>query len=128
MNKMLIGASAASLFLLASQALADARATVDAFAAAMAAKDKAAIEGAFTPDAGYAYAVEGDLSRGDKFDAWLQSDIVGPGSVFNIESASVNGETVDAMVVWGRGSPSTQARYIFTVVDGKIDSWRMTGR
>jgi uncharacterized protein (DUF1697 family) len=23
---------------------------------------------------------------------------------------------------------STQARYIFTVVDGKIDSWRMTGR
>lgn len=102
---------------------------VDALIAAMAAGDAAVVEAAFTEDAGYAYSLDGDLTRGDGFDAWVASDITGPGSQFSIESATVTGDTVSALVLWGRGgNATTPARYVFTVVDGKIDSWRMTGR
>jgi hypothetical protein len=101
---------------------------VDALVAAMAAGDAAAVEAAFTPDAGYAYSLDGGLTRGDGFDAWITSDITGPGSVFVIESAAVEGDTVDALVLWGRGSATSPARYVFTVLEGKVDSWRMTSR
>ena len=103
--------------------------SVDALAAAMAAADDAAITAAFTNDAGYAYSLDGNLSRGEGFDGWIASDITGPDSIFAIESATVTGDTVDALVLWGRGgNASTEARYVFTVVDGKVDSWRMTNR
>lgn len=103
--------------------------TVDALIAAMAAGDASVVATAFTEDAGYAYSLDGDLTRGDGFDAWVMSDITGPGSQFSIESATVTGDTVDALVLWGRGgNATTPARYVFTLVDGKIDSWRMTGR
>jgi hypothetical protein len=105
-----------------------ARAAVEALIAAMAAGDAAAVNAAFTEDAGYAYLLDGDLNRGDAFDGWIASDITGPGSTFIIESATETEGTVDALVLWGRGEPSTPARYVFTVVDGKIDGWRMTGR
>lgn len=102
---------------------------VDALIAAMAARDATVVETAFTEDAGYAYSLDGDLTRGDGFDAWVTSDITGPKSQFSIESATVTGATVDALVLWRRGgNATTPARYVFTVVDGKIDSWRMTGR
>ena len=95
----------------------------------MAAGDAAVVEAAFTADAGYAYSLDGDLTRGDCFDAWVTSDITGPRSLFSIESATVTGDTVDALVLWGRaGNATTPARYVFTVIDGKIDSWRMTGQ
>jgi hypothetical protein len=104
-------------------------AAIDALIAAMKSGDAAAVEAAFTPDAGYAYSVDGSLTRGDGFDAWVTSDITGPGSQFMIESATVTGDTVDALVMWGRGGTlSSPARYIFTVQDDKVDSWRMTGR
>jgi hypothetical protein len=101
---------------------------VDALIAAMTAGNAAAVEAAFTPDAGYSYSLDGDLTRGDGFDAWITSDITGPGSIFVIESATVTDATVDALVLWGRGEANGPARYIFTVVDGKVDSWRLTGR
>jgi hypothetical protein len=104
------------------------RGTVDALIAAMAAGDAAAVNAAFTPDAGYAYSLDGELNRGDAFDGWIASDITGPGSKFVIESATEANGTVDALVLWGRGEPSTPARYVFTIVDGKIDSWRMANR
>jgi hypothetical protein len=122
--KLALAALAAST----AAALADARATVDQLAAAMAAKDAAAITALFTDDAGYAYALEGDLKRGDGFDTWLQSDIIGPGSVFNIENAEVKDGIVDAAVVWGRDAPANPARYVFTLIGGKIDSWRIANR
>lgn len=102
---------------------------VDALVAAMAAGDAAAVMAAFTQDAGYAYSLDGALTRGDGFDAWVASDITGPRSQFAIESATVEGDRVDALVLWGRGGAMTSpARYVFTVVDGKVDSWRMAGR
>ena len=102
---------------------------VDALIAAMTSGDAAAVEGSFTPDAGYAYSLDGDLTRGDGFDAWITSDITGPGSQFKIESETVTSDTVDALVIWGRGGAvPSPARYVFTIVDGKIDSWRMTNR
>ncbi|MGL4239047.1 hypothetical protein [Tabrizicola sp.] len=102
---------------------------VDALIAAMASGDAATVEGSFTPDAGYAYSLDGNLTRGDGFDGWITSDITGPGSQFMIESATVTGDTVDALVMWGRGGSMTSpARYVFTVEGGKIDSWRMTNR
>jgi hypothetical protein len=104
------------------------RAAVDALIAAMAAGDAAAVNAAFTADAGYAYSLNGELNRGDAFDGWIASDITGPGSKFVIESATEANGTIDALVLWGRGEPSTPARYVFTVVDGKIDSWRMANR
>jgi SnoaL-like domain len=105
------------------------RDAVDALIAAMASGDAAAVEATFTPDAGYAYSVDGGLTRGDGFDAWVTSDITGPGAQFRIESATVTDSTVDALVMWGRGGNMTSpARYIFTVAGGKVDSWRMTGR
>jgi hypothetical protein len=104
------------------------RAAVDVLVAAMAAGDGAAVTAAFTNDAGYAYSLDGNLTRGDGFDAWIASDITGPGSKFIIESATETQGTLDALVLWGRGEPATPARYVFTIVDGKIDSWRMTGR
>ncbi len=124
---------ALSLILAASAALpakADpARDAVDALVAALKAGNTEAVAAAFTEDAGYAYSVDGDLNRGDSFDSWLQSDITGPGSVFEIEAATVADGTVDAEVLWGRGGNATRpARYIFAVKDGKIDSWRVTGR
>lgn len=114
----------------ASPSLADdPRAAVDALASAMAASDTTAILQAFTDDAGYAYSLEGELIRGDAFDAWVQSDITGPSAVFTIESATVAGNRVDALVLWGRaGIASTPARYVFDIVDGRIDAWRMSGR
>lgn len=119
-----------SLLALSAPAFAEGpQDAVDALIAAMAAGDAAGVEAAFTEDAGYAYSLDGDLTRGDGFDAWVTSDITGPGSQFSIESATVTGDTVDALVLWGRGgNATTPARYVFTVVDGKIDSWRMTGR
>jgi hypothetical protein len=114
--------------LIPGTAFADPKPAVEALVTAMTAGDAAAVEAAFTPDAGYAYSLDGALTRGDGFDAWIASDITGPGSVFVIESDTVTGDTVDAMVLWGRGDATTPARYVFTVVDGRIDSWRMTGR
>jgi uncharacterized protein YdeI (BOF family) len=102
---------------------------VETLAAAMADGDRAAVEAAFTEDAGYSYSLEGDLTRGTGFDTWVQSDITGPGSIFIIESATVEGNQVDALVRWGRGgTASTPARYVFVVEGGLIDAWRMTGR
>ena len=97
---------------------------------ALEAGDIAAIEAAFTEDAGYAYSIDGALNRGDRFDRWLESDITAPGSVFIIESVrEEQGATVDVDVMWGRGGNSnSEARYIFTVDNGQIDSWRMTRR
>ena len=107
----------------------DPLAVVQSLAAAMQAADDPTIVEAFTEDAGYAYSLEGALSRGERFDAWLTSDITGPDSIFEIEEATVNGDTVDTLVVWGRGgNAASEARYVFTVIDGRIDSWRMTGR
>jgi hypothetical protein len=112
-----------------SPAFADPKEAVTALIEAMAAGDAATVEASFTPDAGYAYSLDGDLTRGDGFDAWITSDITGPGSQFMIESETVTGDTVDALVLWGRGgNMTTPARYVFTVEEGKIDSWRKTGR
>ena len=97
--------------------------------AAMGAGDAAAVEAAFTDDAGYAYSLEGDLTRGEGFDAWVASDITGPKAQFVIESATETDTTLDALVLWGRGGSMTSpARYVFAVKEGKIDSWRPTGR
>jgi hypothetical protein len=118
-----------ALLTLATPAFAEGpQDAVNALVTAMAADDAAAVEAAFTEDAGYAYSLEGDLTRGDGFDAWVASDITGLGSIFVIESATVTSDTVDALVLWGRGTASSPARYVFTVVDGRVDSWRMTNR
>jgi hypothetical protein len=118
-----------ALLTLATPAFAEGpQDAVDALVTAMVAGDTAAVEAAFTEDAGYAYSLDGDLTRGDGFDAWVASDITGPGSIFVIESAAVTSDTVDALVLWGRGTASSPARYVFTVVDGKVDTWRMTSR
>lgn len=119
-----------SLLSLSSPAFADdPQEAVDALRAAMVAGDAAVVEAAFAEDAGYAYSLDGDLIRGDGFDAWITTDITGARSQFSMGSATVTGDTVDALVLWGRGGRAiTPARYVFTVVDGKIDTWRMTGR
>jgi hypothetical protein len=77
---------------------------------------------------GFAYSLDGALTTGDRFRSWLQSDIVGPGSRFRIESQTVTGERVDTLVVWGRGEMNRPARYVFDVRDGKVIAWRMTNR
>lgn len=122
-------ALAGTLMLATAQAFAaDARATIDALSQALQAGKAAEAAAMFSENAGYAYSVDGALNDGARFDAWYQSDIAGPGSRFMIESATVDGGKVDAMVLWGRGEMTTPARYIFEVVDGAIVSWRMTSR
>jgi limonene-1,2-epoxide hydrolase len=110
---------------LASDPLATVRSLSDALQAGQSAEALALID---TDQGGYAYSLDGPLTTGENFRAWLQSDIVGPGSKFEVESQTVSGNTVDALVVWGRGAPTTPARYVFEVRDGKIVSWRMTNR
>jgi hypothetical protein len=91
----------ATLISLSSPAFAEGpRDAVDAQIAAMAAGDATVVEAAFTEDAGYAYSLDGDLTRGDGFHAWVTSDIAGPGSQFNIESATVTGDTWPAPRRW----------------------------
>jgi limonene-1,2-epoxide hydrolase len=122
----------AGLLLVAGSTLsafaADPAATVKAFSQALMDGKSAEALAMFSADAGYAYSLDGTLNTGEKFRAWLQSDIVGPGSKFIIEKETVTGETVDTEVLWGRGTPATPARYVFEVKDGKIISWRMTNR
>lgn len=122
--------AAASLLFSSTLAFAaDPAATVRAFSEALqAGKSAEALAMVDQAKGGYAYSLDGALNTGDAFAAWLQSDIVGPGSKFIIEKETVTGETVDTEVLWGRGTPSTPARYVFEVKDGKIVSWRMTNR
>jgi len=112
----------------ASALAADPAATVRAFAQALQQGKSAEAVAMISPEAGYAYSLDGALTTGDRFKGWLQSDIVGPGSTFVIEAETVTGTTVDTLVMWGRGTPSTPARYVFEVKDGLITSWRMTRR
>ena len=114
---------------LTNPAAADSKATVDAFVAAVNKSDQAAVKALLAPNAGYAYSLDGALTTGDRFEAWLQSDIFGPSARVRIDQVlSATPARVDTHVTWGRGSPTTEARYVFDVADGKITGWRMMRR
>lgn len=121
--------AALALVLSAGHALAtDPLATVRALSEALRAGKSAEALALIDASGGYAYSLDGPLNTGERFSAWLQSDIVGPGSKFVLESQSVVGDRVDALVMWGRGEMNRPARYVFEVRNGKVVSWRMTAR
>jgi hypothetical protein len=127
LRSLILGAAFALLSGAAAFA-ADASATIKAFSQALIDGRTAEAAAMFSANAGYAYSLDGALNTGEGFEAWLQSDIIGPGSKFMIESETVNGATVDTLVLWGRSEMNRPARYVFEVVDVKITSWRMTNR
>lgn len=92
---------------------------------AMNAGDLEAARALFAEDGYSAYGVDGTPHVGEGLDAWLQSDIVGPGAQFEIRGECVLADgtaVIDGR--WGSGGDLSGAfLYLFSVENERVGSW-----
>ncbi|EDM43991.1 hypothetical protein SCB49_10387 [unidentified eubacterium SCB49] len=104
--------------------ITDPIAIVKSLINAMENNDAEKIRSLFNKNASQAYG-DGAQKSGNAFFSWLESDIIDrKGKVSNPEYKSNNNE----VVVTGQYSSegyTNKANFLFTVKDGKIQSWQM---
>ena len=98
--------------------------TVKNLIEAMSAKDAEKIRSMFHENASQAYG-DSPPKSGEKFFAWLESDIIErEGHVDNPEYI-VNGNQVVVKGQYSSRGYTNKANFLFSVEDGKIKSWQM---